>query len=118
MGSPAFQLSDTGSDPEFRITVYDQVDMIRHDFHLENSSSEVCCDQGKQLLETFIDTIHKHLAPILRTKDDVILAVVDEMTCMMEWTILRHFHVIIIPQEKRNVKPKSNMCSFLFAQFK
>jgi len=54
--------------------------------------------QREQVFKAVIDTIHENLASILRTKDDVILAAVDEMIRMMEWTVLRHFHVVIVPQ--------------------
>ena len=65
--------------------------------------------QRELVPKSVIDTLHKRLLSVLRTKDDVILADLDEMISMMEWTVWRHFHVIIVPQGERNVK-KNRTC--------
>jgi hypothetical protein len=64
---------------ELRIDINQEVNMLRHDHGVEQDAACFPSNFGDDLLESPIGAIDWHLAPVLRTKDHVVLARKDDV---------------------------------------
>jgi hypothetical protein len=71
---PALNRLDHAMYSQLRIDVDQKMDVVSHDLDLNQDAVRFLDNFGNDLLEPPIDAIDQHLAPILRTKDHVILA--------------------------------------------
>jgi hypothetical protein len=70
---------DHAMESELRIDINLEGDVVRHDLGLEQDAVRLVSNFGNDLLEPPIDALDQHLAPILRTKDHVVLARKDDV---------------------------------------
>jgi hypothetical protein len=73
-GRPALNRLDHAMYSQLRIDVDQKMDVVWHDVDLNQDAVRFLDSFGNDLLEPPIDAIDQHLAPILRTKDHVVLA--------------------------------------------
>jgi hypothetical protein len=64
--------------PDAGIARDEQVDMVRHDFHIQDFVAIVLLFFKDQFLETFIEAVLENLTSILRAKHNMVLAGVDD----------------------------------------
>jgi hypothetical protein len=64
---------------ELRVDINQQVDVVRHDLGLEQDAARFFSHFGNDLLGPPIHAIEQHLAPILRTKDHVVVTRKDKV---------------------------------------
>jgi hypothetical protein len=72
---------------ELRIAAHQQMHMIGHDFHLDQLLSPSLNDLGEQRLQPLVDATHQDFAPILGAKDDVVMAVVDNIPVALNYCL-------------------------------
>ena len=53
--------------------------MIRHDLHFKNGSAEGLSNFRQDLLQAGVNSVNKDFTPVFRTKDDMVLAAVNNM---------------------------------------
>ena len=68
---------------ELRVTADEQTHMIEHDLQLDEFLSSPFNLLGKDNLQSLIYRWHEHLTPVLRAKDDMIPADVDDVVVAM-----------------------------------
>ena len=76
VGGVSFDLADDCINPDAGINLKKKVDMIFHDFHLDNGIAIRILLFKDQFLDPGIDWGDKHAASIFWTKDNMVFAVV------------------------------------------
>ena len=66
-------------DPKLRVYLYQQVYVVWHDFHCDDFRFEAQAGFSDDMPQPELDFIHQHLAPVLRTPDNVVLAGIDNI---------------------------------------
>jgi hypothetical protein len=72
----SFDLAYDGINPDVGIDLEKKLDMIFHDFHLNNAIVVLILFFKDQFLDPGIDWGNKHATPIFWAKDDMVFAVV------------------------------------------
>jgi len=67
-----------------------QMNVVRHNFQLNDLSSQFDCRLVDDLFQAPAHTIHKHRAPILGAPDHMIFAGIDNVSIAFEWNICSH----------------------------
>jgi hypothetical protein len=65
-------VNDFGYAPR-RIRRYEQMNVIRHDFHDFDQNAILCCRRQQDIFESSLDITDKNLAPLFCAPNDVIL---------------------------------------------
>jgi len=84
---------------EVRITAHQQMDVVGHHFHLNKGLPPSLNDLGDQLLESCVDPLDEHFAPILGTKDDMVMAIIDNISIALNYCL----HAQIVAENSRYV---------------
>src|SRR4029453_9522444 len=74
----AFDLPTNLGDTDLRVDIKQEMDVIRHDFHTEDTISIYLLLLQHQLFQAGIQRRMKGLAPGLRTEDHTVLATIDD----------------------------------------
>ncbi len=73
-----FNLSRNLGDADLRVDIEQEMDVIRHNCHPEHTITIGLSLLQDQLLESGIQRRIEHLAPILRTQNYMVLAVIND----------------------------------------
>lgn len=84
---------------KLRINLTKDMDMIGHNFHFNDLGTRLVSGFENNNLQTFIYSFDKDLSPVLRTKDDMIFAGVNNVMVRLIFDA-EFFHGIIIPREE------------------
>jgi len=83
-------------DAELRIDGDEKMDMVRHDFHLDDFGPPFRCHVLQNSLQTLIDALDQYPPPILGAPDDMVLAGIHDVAAGLELPP----HKKIIPQRE------------------
>ena len=83
-------------EAELRIDGNQQMDMVRHDFHLDDLGPPLRRHLVQNALQTLIDTLNQYPPPILGAPDYMVLAGIHDVAAGLERTP----HERIIPQRE------------------
>lgn len=77
---PALDCLYKSMNPELRIAVNQQMNMVGHHFNLLQSAIAFLANFGGNAFESHIDTLNQHVSPVFRAPDDVVIAVENDIS--------------------------------------
>jgi len=95
MGCIPLDLTDNGIDPDSRITVNNEVYMIRHYFQFKNFIAVFDLFFQYQLFQPYVDSIYQYRPTIFRAKYDMILTRVNNTIIgmiLLSWLLYLHIY--------------------------
>ena len=81
-------------DAKLRVYFAQQVYVVRHDFQFQHLALCIIRHLPDDGFQSFIHAVHQHLAAILRTEDNVVLARIHHVIVALEFALLSHNSII------------------------